>query len=218
MRRSNLLISVAGLAAFVACIDATGPDPGAQALDGLAPWVRHLNTEDGSQLNILAMADDSPRLEKYQATFKACKSKSQTLQIGYLPKPDVVAGLFLELEVPRYSLHRWPNGAYIASWQCVWITATIDPDNMVVKFEPEGLQFRSSRPATLRMWYTYANLDLNGDGVVDHEDEDIIDEDLALWRLPHDGGAWEKIGSVHYESAMQLKASLTRFSHYAVAH
>ena len=224
MRRSNLLISMAGLAAFVACMDATGPDPGFQALDGVAPWVRHLNADkdgDGygdSQLNILAVADDSPRLETYRTTFKACKNKSQKLRIGYLPKPDVVTGLFLELEIPKYSLYRWPSGRWFGSRECVWITATIDHDNMVVKFEPEGLRFRSSRPAKLRMWYTYANLDLNGDGVVDHRDEEIIDGDLALWRLPHDGGAWVKIGSVHFESAMQFKASLTRFSHYAVAH
>ncbi len=218
MRRSKLLIGMAGLAAFVACMDATGPDPGSEALDGLAPWVRHLNASGGSQLNILAMADDSPRLETYQTTFKACKYKSQKLQIGYLPKPDVVTGLFLELEIPKYSLYRWPSGRRFASWECVWITATIDRDNMVVKFEPEGLRFRSSKPAKLRMWYTYADLDLNGDGVVDHEDEDIIGEDLALWRLPHDGGAWVKIGSAHYEGSMQFKASLTQFSHYAVAH
>ena len=224
MRRSRLLISMAGLAAFIACMDATGPDPGLQALDGMAPWVRHLNADkdgDGygdSELNILAMADDSPRLVTYRKTFKACKSKSQKLQIGYLAKPDVVTGLFLELEIPKYSLSRMPNGRRIASWECVWITATIDPDNMVVKFEPEGLRFRSSKPAKLRMWYTYANLDLNGDGVVDHKDEEIIDEDLALWRLPYDGGAWVKIGSVHAENAMQFTARLTRFSHYAVAH
>ncbi len=218
MRRSRLLISMAGLAAFVACMDATGPDPGYQALDGMAPWVTHLNASGGTQLHILAMADNSPRLETYNTTFRACKSKSQKLQIGYLPKPDVVTGLFLELEVPKYSLYKWPSGRRFASWECVYITATIDPGNMVVKFEPEGLKFRSSNPAKLRMWYTFADLDLNGDGVVDGEDEEIIGEDLALWRLPDDGGAWEKIGSVHYESAMQFKANLTQFSHYAVAH
>ncbi len=224
MRRLSLLISMAGLAALVACTDATGPDPGFQAQDGMAPWIRHLNADrdgDGyadSQLNILAMADNAPRLETYQTTFKACKSKSQKLQIGYLPRPDVATGLFLELEVPKYSLYRWPSGRRFASWECVWITATIDPDNMVVKLEPEGLKFRWSKPAKLRMWYTYANLDLNGDGVVDYRDEEIVGEDLALWRLPHDGGAWKKIRSVHVESAMQFTASLTQFSHYAVAH
>ena len=223
MRRSTLLIGLAATAVIAACTDPMEPQTGRQPPD-LAPWVWHLSadrTGDGaadSELHIVEVSASAPPLETYEASFWACGWRSQTLLIHYASATDAGSDVFLELTIPRGSIRRWPSGRRFRWYRCVEIDVKIDPSHMVAQFSPGGLKFSSYRPARLRMWYTEANFDLNGDGVVDVEDESIRDSELGIWRLPHENGVWQKVGSVHVKDAKRFDAKLYQFSQYGVAY
>ena len=250
MRRLTLLIALAATAGLGSCTDATGP--GSRGVAGTAQQDWHLSadrTGDGvgdSELRILEHSPSALLLETYKASFKACRNKSQTLQIRYAyagsngegdddddgegdddddgegddddESSEASSDLFLELTVPKKSLYRRPNGEPFGKKDCVKITVEVDPTLLVAHFKPAGLVFSGSRPARLRMWYAEANPDLNGDGVVDYDDEQTRDRSLGIWRLPLLDEPWHQIGAVHYRDAYRFEAELYEFSHYAVAH
>jgi hypothetical protein len=94
----------------------------------------------------------------------------------------------------------------------------VDPLHFLVSLQPDGLVFDPANPAQLRIWYAEANPDFNGDGVVDHKDDEILDKGLGLWRLPREDELWHRIGAVQFHDAKRFEAELYGFSHYAVAH
>ena len=230
MRRLTLLIALAAMAGLSSCTDATGP--GSRGATGTAQQTWQVladRTGDGhgdSELHVLEHSTSAPPLERYRASFMACRGRSQALRIRYaVPRRDRKAvrapddHLFLELAVPRGSLDRRPDGRRFLKTDCVKISVEVDPTHLVAHLKPGGLEFNRNRPAQLRMWYADANPDFNGDGVVDRHDAEVRDHSLGIWRLPHsDDEPWHQIGAVHYRDAHRFEAELYEFSHYAVAH
>jgi hypothetical protein len=224
MRRSTLLIGLAAIIVIAACTDPLAPDVGREPPD-LAPWVWHLSadrTGDGaadSELHIVEVSASAPPLVTYEASFWACGWRSQNLLFHYSSAPsDGGSRVFLELTIPQKSITRWPSGRHFRWYHCVEIGVKIDPNHLVAQFEPSGLKFSQELPAQLRISYREANFDLNGDGVVDVKDEQIRDRELGLWRLPHENGVWQRIGSVHVKDAKRFDAKLYQFSQYGVAY
>ena len=236
MRKTLLLIAFTATAVLSSCRDAMEPDLGPSA--GPIPSAWHLSadrTGDGhadSELHILEQSLSAPPLETYDTYFRVCRNKARTFRIRYAVleldpfyamadrerRGSETTDVFLELHIPRGSLERWPDGRPFGSSECVWVRVMVDRKGMVAEFSPAGIKFDTERPAQLRVWYKNANPDVNGDGVVDHRDQEIFDHEIGLWRLPHSDEPWYQIGAVHYRDAYRLEAELWQFSHYAVAH
>ncbi len=201
MFRPKPLVLFGVCAASIACAETTGPVASEE----------HAGLQD-PPIRFLHLASTAPPLETYEASFRACRNKSQTLRIGGKDSE------YLRLEVPKKALFRWPDGRPFTDGECVRITVTADPYRLLAEFHPAGLLFNPKHPARLRMYYSTADLDLNGDGVVDDRDEEIVEDKLGIWRLPHGDGHWHRIEAEHEWDEKRFDARLESFSHYAIAH
>ncbi len=201
MFRLKPLVLFGVCAAYIACAETTGPVASEE----------HAGLQDPS-IRFLRLASTAPPLETYEASFRACRNKSQTLRIGGKDSE------YLRLEVPKKALFRWPDGRRFKDKECVRITVTADPSRLLAEFQPAGLLFNPKHPARLRMYYSTADLDLNGDGVVDDRDEEIAEKELGIWRLAHGDGHWHRIEAELDWSEEWLDAELESFSHYAIAY
>lgn len=201
MNTLKVTVCLVGLMACAAC----GEDDG-------------LPTEVGpGELTILRQAATAPPLALYSASFWAVKGTSRTLEIDYAPIPPNQSGEdFFRLDVPSNALFIGPDGELVQPGDSVLISVTIDPVLLLVRFEPSGLRFDPGEPARLRIDYAEADDDLNGDGRVDGQDEQLKDLRLALWRQAQAGAVWERIGSAHFKDLEEFEAELLRFSNYAL--
>jgi len=69
----------------------------------------------------------------------------------------------------------------------------------------------------LEIEYGEADDDFNEDGTVDEED-DAIEDELAIWRQAVVGGVFERLGSVTIEDLEEIEVDLLGFSRYAIAY
>lgn len=175
-------------------------------------------------VNALVQGDTAPSLTTLQETFVAVAGERQTFEIRYDVDPigeDDSNGRFFRLDLKQSTLLALADGTPLVEGDTVLITVTVDPVNIRVQLEPSGLQFDPAEPAELRFWYTLANPDLNGDGVVNSLDDDILNDLLALWMRPggeNSGEDWERLdASIHDVSDKRLRADLEHFSGYVVA-
>ena len=83
--------------------------------------------------------------------------------------------------------------------------------------QPTGLKFSTAKPAELKIRYAQADDDLNEDGEVDEQD-DQIETILGIWRQEQPGQPFVRLGSVKVEEQQELEAMLTGFSRYAIAY
>ena len=215
MFRLKPLVLCGACAAYIACAEATGPVASEE----------HAGLQD-PPIHFLRLASTAPPLETYEASFLACRNESQTLRIrhrgaderGRFRRRGGEGSEYLKLKVPKKALFRWPDGRPFTDGECVRITVTVDPSRLLAEFHPAGLLFNPKHPARLRMYYSTADLDLNGDGVVDDRDEEIVEDKLGIWRLPHGDGHWHRIEAEHEWDEKRFDARLESFSHYAIAH
>ncbi len=201
MLRLKSVVLSGACAAYIACAEATGPVASEE----------HAGLQD-PRIHFLHLARTAPPLETYEASFRACRNKSRTLRIGGKHSE------YLRLEVPKRALFRWPDGRPFTDRECVRITVTVDPSRLLAEFHPAGLVFNPKHPARLRMHYSTADPDLNGDGVVDGRDEEIVEDKLGIWWLPHGDGHWHRIEAEHDWDEKRFDARLQSFSHYAIAY
>lgn len=215
MFRLKPLIVFGACAAYIACAETTGPVASEE----------HAGLQD-PPIHFLYQASTAPPLETYEASFRACRNEAQKLRIRYRGADDLgrfrrkpgKGSEYLSLKVPKNALLRWPDGRPFADRECVWITVTADPSRLLAEFHPAGLVFDPKHPARLRMHYSTADPDLNGDGVVDRRDEDIAENEVGIWRLPHGDEQWDRIEAKHDQNGKRFDAKLESFSHYAIAH
>lgn len=224
MRRPLLAVAVAACAVLAACSESTGPE-----FSGVAVGRTEL-TVAGEDPHILQQSATAPPLETYEKSVRVCYDESSVLEIHYVgdhegddhddddDDDEHHRTSFLRLWVPSEGLWKHPDGTSFKKDDCVLITVSIDPEWLVAEFQPQGLQFDPDKPARLTFSYKAANPDFDGDGYVGPSDEYIEWEKLDVFRLPHDGGAWEQTFSLHHVGNKQFKARLYSFSHYAVAH
>jgi len=201
MKMTRAMVLFLGMVAWAAC----GEDDG-------------LPTElPPGQLTILKQSPAAAPLQAYSATLWAVKGTLRTLEIGYAPRiPDEAGKDFFRLDVPTNALFMGPNGGLLQPGDSVLITVTIDPVLLLVRLDPSGLQFSPDDPVRLRIDYGEADDDLNGDGLVDGQDDQLKDLRLALWRQAQTGEVWERLGSEHFKDLEEFDAELLRFSNYAI--
>ncbi len=222
MLRRILPAALIACTMLVACTDSTGPEASRIGVERVAP---QFGVEE-SGIHILYRSASAPPLETYEATFRACRHKSQSLVILYQQEDRASRRLgdeegrvelddaeaegtraFLQLDIPKGALLRRPDGRRFGKRDCIQIAVTVDPVYLVAEVEPHGLQFSSKNPARLNIWYGEADPDLL-----------VPESKLAIWRLPHDGGSWSEQPVRHFQGEKRLQTQLRQFSHYAVAH
>lgn len=218
--RGFLASAAAGLLLLSACSEPTGPPSAPQS----APL--YFGTTSGA----LTPLRQSAGLQTYEASFWAVRGQSRTLVISYREyqttpsrgdEDDVDrksrAARFLRVFVPADGLSQLPDGTPIAVGDSVRITVTVDQTYVVARFSPHGLVFNPSSPVTLEVWYSGANLDLDGDGDVDSADNLIGSTKLALWYQDQPGSTWDRQLALHSWENRYFLASLYHFSGYAVS-
>lgn len=189
------------LVGLSACSDANGPEQ---------------DIRDETELNFLRFAASAPPLVTSDTTFWAVRGEDRTLELFFQPAlPGEDPEKFLDLKIPGDASLILSSGVPVAD--SVPIRVVVDPQRLLVSLSPSGLQFGTENPAELRLEYEEADDDLNGDGVVDAEDDAIKDLELSFWRQEGQGDPWIKIGSIHVKDLERFEANLAGFSGYAVA-
>lgn len=163
-------------------------------------------------------AGDSLALDKYHASFWAKRGERRSLQIDYISialDGTTKRSPFLEFSVAEPVTD--PLGKPIAVGDSILVTATVDPVELVVHLEPSGLQFGLDDPTVLSLWYTGADGDFNGDGVVDERDAQIESQMLGVWYQEGHLSPWEGIPSTQLAAEKRFAAVLEHFSGYAIS-
>ena len=162
---------------------------------------------DESQLEFVPRSVAAPPLETVDTSFWAVKGQDREVEIRYAGQDGPGTGKeFLELVIEEQTLLRRPDGSSFAEGDSIEIRVIVDPDLVVVRFEPSGLQFNPDEPAKLSLDYDEA------------EDDFLTREgEFGLWRQEESGEPWERIGIAQVEELDEIEALLTGFTRYALA-
>ncbi|UCD25110.1 MAG: hypothetical protein JSW51_04075 [Gemmatimonadota bacterium] len=227
------LLPVGLVLAIASCSDGTGPPADVRPQDGLGTIIgpgvadvglqvlRHnvkVVTPGGEPLFHVMSASSvgGPSLETYQLSFWAVRGTAAEVHINYL-SDDQQSGEFLTFRVPSGALERKPDGSTIAWGDSVQITLSVDPNTLLVRFQPSGLVFSAMEPAQLEMWYGATEGDLDNDGDVDPDDTSIQQARLGIYYQQESGDLWYPISSMHDTGQEWFKTHLFHFSGYAVS-
>jgi len=202
LRPSAVLFAAVALS-VLSCTDSTSPDSS--------------DTRDPNDLRLLSAPYGTPSLAKTQISFYAVQGKSGGVDIWYHAKPGATDSLkFLEFRVGAGSLATRPDGSAIAAGDSVLITVTVtDQTHFIIDFQPSGLKFSASDPATLKISFAACGEDLNYDGVVDSKDQQIMNS-LSFWRQESPFQPWSKVTSTVAQTTKDVNAQLGGFTGYAI--
>jgi hypothetical protein len=166
---------------------------------------------------VLQQSATAPALETYQVAFTAYVGQSSLITVRYQPRAGQVLGEpFLRFEIPRNGLMAGVSGVPLRRGDSVAMTLTIDPNSFLVDFQPSGVMFSANAPARLALWYGNANLDLNGNGILDGNDRTLMDQ-LAIWYQLSSSASWFKQLSRNDPTQTLVGTELYHFSEYAVS-
>ena len=153
------------------------------------------------------------------ASFWAVRGDNRELRLRFAPLAgggDSVE--FLRFEVDNEALLRRPDGTLFAENDSILITVrVIDASRLILEFLPSGLRFNPSHPAELRLHLERVDDDIDDDGDVDSRDDDLLRQDVSLWRQESDGQPWRRVGTAYVESLDEFEADITGFTNYALA-
>jgi hypothetical protein len=202
--RNRILLLVAPLAALLACSDSSAPnDPG---------------TRPPAALNIVGLPGDAPPLYNPEASFYAVKGEDREARIFFQDDQGGPGEEYLRLRVDARTLAARPDGSPIAEGDSVLITIrVVDPARMLFEMAPSGLAFSADEPAELKIRYAEAHGDLNDDGKVDGEDDEI-ESTMAIWRQETPADPFVRVGTAVVKDLEEAEAELTGFSRYALAY
>lgn len=205
MRRSILVAAVALLAA---CDSVTAPgyptDPGSADNTAGSPVIAPLDAA-----YVPAIPGDT--------SFWAVKGQALDVVLRFRSSNGQPGDQLLEFSLSANSLLEHPDGSPFAAGDSVLIT--IHPDStgkMTFEFQPSGLVFDPSAPATLRMWCTHAAADLNGDGVVDSTDEHLW-YTMKIWMREHASDPLTALPTTRSQDGEELEAPVGGFTGFSVA-
>jgi hypothetical protein len=172
-----------------------------------------------SDLNFLSPESSAPPLAASVGTLWAVRGEDRELRMFYRPRAGSTdSSELLRLRIRDETLVNDALGQPIAPGDSILITVTVlDPSKLLVDLQPAGLVFAPGEPAEFRMRYEEAGHDLNRDGSVDSEDDDVEGR-LRLWRQELPGEPWFAIGGVLHSDLEELEAELTGFTRYAIAY
>ncbi len=122
----------------------------------------------------------------------------------------------LELKLSSSSLLAYPNGLPITAGDTVRITISKDPQGRILfYFSPSGLTFNPLSPASLTIWYTHANPDVNGDGVVNATDA-LLESEFGIFKQELLTDPWLSIPSINLTSTQSVQAAVLGFTGFSV--
>lgn len=171
-----------------------------------------------SELTVARLAATAPPLEENSVSFWAVKGEKAEQKIYFQDAGGGRGEEYLSLKLDDESLRSRPDGSAFADGDSVLITIVVeDPALLLFELQPTGLKFHPGRPAELRIRYSHADDDLNEDGDVD-EDDDELESKLGIWRQEQPGQPFMRLGSVKVQDEEELEAKLTGFSRYAIAY
>lgn len=209
MRRIAVLFLSLGFLGVVACGDDSSDTPGPDDPG---------TTRPPEELSILRLAADAPPLFENSVTFWAVRGEDREGRLYFSDGQGQRGDEYLRLRIGSSSLLARPDGTPFAAGDSVQITVTVvDPTQILFQFAPEGLTFSSSSPAELDIEYDEAGDDLNDDGSVDDEDDEV-ESRLGVWRQATVGQPFVRLGSAVIEDLREIEAELTSFSRYAIAY
>jgi hypothetical protein len=194
---------LAGVGALSGCDEATAPE------------------EEGvpeEELQFLYFPEELAPLATRDTSFWAVAGEDRELVIEYRPLEEGEdPEEFLEFEVPGEALYQRPDGSLFVRGDSVEIRVQVDPEGrFLFHFSPSGLHFSPDHPARLEIDYVRLNGDLNGDGEVDDEDEEI-EQNLRIWKQEAPGEPWFPVGTIQVEDADELEGEITSFTGFAIA-
>lgn len=212
--RARSLFTAAGVCLMLAaCADISGPPKPNAPVRANAAHRAVLNS-----VNILQQGPLAPPLETRHLGFWVVQSRGVSVAVNYLADQDGVVHPFMQLDIPEGVQLYLPNGDPVAPGDSVYVRVKIDATELQVKFAPHGLVFGGSQPARLRLYWGLANLDLNGDGVVDSLDGSIVGSLLAIAYQATDGEPWEVWSDQTKSLELRyIEIALPHFSGYAVS-
>jgi hypothetical protein len=171
-----------------------------------------------ADLNIIQLPADHPPFETTTVSFWAKKGESREGKIYFLDSQGQRGEEYARLKIDSGSLLARPDGTPFGARDSVLITMSVaDPSQILVELQPSGLRFASDKPAELKLTYGATEGDLNDDGRVDEEDDEI-EQQMAIWRQEKAGDAFVQVGVVKVEEQREIEAKLTSFSRYAIAY
>jgi hypothetical protein len=125
---------------------------------------------------------------------------------------------FASLAVKKLSLMRRPDGTLVSDGDSVFISLKwVGNDSILFEFQPTGLVFDPAEAPELKIHYTEAGSDLNHDGRVDGED-DNVETRLDIWRQERPGDPFFQVGTGKIEDQNEVEARLNGFSRFALAY
>lgn len=173
-------------------------------------------SEVSSQPPVLQQSPAAPPLEAYRVSFWAPVAKPSSVTVSYQPAAGESVGQpFLRFDIPKNGIVAGADGLQVQKTDSVLIRITIDTVTFDLDFQPAGLLFSTKAPATLTLWWGNANLDLNGNGVVDGWDRNQL-QNLALW-YQATGSSGYKVSSKNDTTQQYVTGSLYHFSQYALS-
>jgi hypothetical protein len=184
--------------------------------DGTAPAPVSRSAE---QLHFIRPAATAASLPDTAVSFWAKRGQDSELRLYYNSSSGTGTGQeFLRFTVPASALAQRPDGSPIAVGDSVLISVrVIDPSRLIVDFQPSGLKFFTTSPARLRFELAETDSDLNGDGVVNSED-DSLKTQLSFWRQEAPGQSWFKVASAVFTDLDEVEADVFGFTGYALAY
>jgi hypothetical protein len=166
-----------------------------------------------SELEFVRFPADVAPLAETSAAVWAVKGQNRVLSLGYTDSSDE----FMRLEIPANALLRDANGALLQPGDSVRITVQLGTDRrLLFHFEPSGLQFNPAEPARLHINYSHLYGDLDGDGSIDEEDEQL-ELRARIWRQEGPGDAWYPIGTMKELEADEARSDVISFTGFVIA-
>jgi hypothetical protein len=176
--------------------------------------------EDTDELNFVRFTALAPPLER-EASFWAVRGEERSVKLFYeLSDPEsgeVRTEVLLEFRVPEEALLSDPSGAPFEEGDSVRITVRVDDlDRFIFDFQPSGLRFDPEHPASLTIWYTHADADLNGDEEVSDEDEET-EPTLTIYQREDGESSWDRLDSLVNLEENRVEAQIHGFTMFALA-
>jgi hypothetical protein len=193
------------LLAFAGCQDTTARLTGPKLA---GPQFQSL-VAASSAMHIVQQSPTAPPLQAYQVSFWAYEGTASTVRVNYQAGASQSGGPpFLRFEIPQLGLLTGAGGAPLAWGDSVLITLTIDPVSFDVDFQPSGVQFNPSFPATLTLWYGNASQDGDSQGQT---------QQLAVWWHDPTTSLWFQQPSTNDTTQPSVTSALYHFSEYAAS-
>jgi len=155
----------------------------------------------------------------YTVSFWAVRGEQRALDIYYddidTTSYDVNDGKFLRLEITDPVA--LADGSTVAVGDSVLITVTVDAGLLLAEFQPSGIQFSSSSPTELWMWYKGTDDDYDDDADIDSDDSYIQNNLLSVYVQEDPNNPWSSLSTQHQLTDRLFYGVLEHFSGYAIS-